>query len=159
MLLREWNKLKTAKEFPAVPGKHCYQYEGCPVLLAGKCPKIKKKDFTAIDEKVRKIFQMNVQLKQLKKEAKDYITENGNVTVDEKEVGWLPEDKTSYPFEPGYNVAKEVGYDFIAENFSSTIMKKVIKLAETKLNSKDLLKAIEGVSLTTTDTKFKGLKS
>lgn len=155
MLLREWDKLKIAKEFPAVTGDHCYQYQGCPILLAGKCPKIKKKDFESIDDMVRKVFQMDVQLKDLKKKAKAYIKENGNVTVDDKEVGWLPDDKESYPFEPAYDIAKDSKFDFSNENFPKTLMNKIIKHTETKLDATKLMKQIDKIRMDTKDTKFK----
>ena len=154
-LLREWDKLKDAKEYPAVTGPHCYAWEGCPLLKDGKCPKIKKKDFDSIDDMVRKVFQMDVQLKDLKKKAKAYIKENGNVTVDDKEVGFLPVDSENFPFEPAYDIAKDSKFDFSNENFPKTLMNKIIKHTETKLDASKLIRAIDKIRMDTKDTKFK----
>lgn len=153
-LLREWEKLKEAKEYPAITGKHCYQWEGCPMLLDGTCPKIKKKDFIAIDDQVRKIFQMDLQLKDLKKKAKDYIDLNGNITVDGKEVGWIPDTKETYPFEQAYNLIKETDYDIAEEEFPKKVMNKFIKEVKNKADAKSILSNVEKIKEIEDDTKF-----
>lgn len=153
-LCREWKKIKEAKEFPAITGPHCYLYGGCHLLLSGECPKIKKKDFIAIDDQVRKIFQMNLQLKDLKKKAKDYIDLNGNITVDGKEVGWIPDTKETYPFEQAYNLVKDNNYDLSEENFPASIMKRFIKEAKNKMDAKSILNNVEKIKEIEDDTKF-----
>jgi hypothetical protein len=156
MLLRDWEKLKEAKEFPAIAGEWCYEYGGCPMLQDGSCPKIQKVvDFKDIEGTIRKALQMNTQLKELKKIIEAYIDSNGNVKVDGKEIGYEETEKITYDFEPAYNFCKELVYDLSKEKFPSTIMNKVIKEIFGKINEDDLKKAIDSFKTVTPSTKFK----
>jgi len=74
--------------FEAVAGEHCYQYGGCPVAKAGKCP-LHKESPKGIIEMYRAYHAKKLDVDNLRKQIKTYITENGNVQVDDKEVGYV----------------------------------------------------------------------
>ena len=154
MLVREWGKLKGAKEYPAITGDHCYQYDGCPILLDGKCPCLKDK-FDGIEETVRKCFQLDTQLKDLKKKVKSYITANGNVTVDGKEVGFIEKDTEDYPFEGMLKICRDSGYSFDDKDFPKTFLNDFEKSIKGRITEHDIKKKMEKIVVNGKSTSFK----
>lgn len=142
MLIRDWKKLRQSKAYPCKQGDWCYRYNGCPILLADKCP-VQNKD-KDIKDWVRTIWQLNIKVKQLKARVKSYITANGNIIVDEKEVGFMKSDSTTYKLIPVIDICRDAHITLISDfDFSKTDMGKVLKDAKNKINFEDINKEFD----------------
>lgn len=142
MLKREWKKLRESKEYPCKQGEWCYAYDGCPVLLDGKCP-VQDID-VSVEGWIRQVWKLNTILKSLKARIKSYITANGNIILDGNELGYVKKKSEEYKLVPVIDICKEVPIPLINElNMGKTDMKSIIKEIEKKVNSPDILKKLE----------------
>lgn len=154
MLIREWRKLRESKEYPCKQGDWCYKYNGCPILLADKCP-VQNKD-KDIKDWIRTIWQLNIKVKQLKARVKSYITGSGNVIVDEKEVGYIRgTDSITYKLVPVIDICRDANITLIDDfTFGKTDMGKVLKEVEKKINFEDITKELDKFKEVEEVTKF-----
>lgn len=156
MIIREFRKLKGAKSYPAVTGEHCYEYSGCPVLLAGKCPKIKD-NVSNIEDTIRKAMQIKTQLSDITAFLKSYFKTNDKLIVDGKEIGYEKSTDEIYPFIDTYNFCNQVKYNLEHNEFPKTIINDVIKEIKSKVNSTELIEALDKIRIEIDSSVFKGV--
>lgn len=153
MLIREWKKIKGSKDFPAIQGDWCYQYNGCPILLDHKCP-VQDVD-KGIEDWIRKIWEINTEVKSLRARVKSYITMNGNVKIDDKEIGYILSNSETYKLMPVVNVCTKTPIPIINDfNMGKIDMKKIIKEINMKVNAFEILQEFEKYRKVEEITKF-----
>jgi len=101
-LIKNWERLQYAEEFPAERGAYCWQYDGCPVMLDGKCPAWSEDEVErfrlghTIEDKARLCRMLDHQRKQALSELKALVPVDEMIEVDGENVGFKASQSYKY---------------------------------------------------------------
>jgi len=133
-LRRQWERLINTPDdqYEPTKGETCWEYGGCPVMAADKCPlytkvEVEKMKQGSIDEKVRALRSIDIQRDIMLSQVKTYFKENSAMTIDGGPVGYYPTSSYKYKLEPFRNFAINIQADITGLTISKRDAEKVIK--------------------------------
>ncbi len=161
-LIRQWNRLILSKEYLPERGNWCFQYSGCPVMLAGQCPLWTEKEMEQmrsnkiVSDKIRLLRVQKFSQKVLLSEVKELVDiGDDNFEVDGDMVGFEANKSYKYKLDEFYNFVADKGADLSDLMLTKTDAEKVVKrMKKEKLLEEKDLEMIEGMKVETATNKF-----
>lgn len=128
---RQWERLIEAEDYPCCKSDQCWEYNGCPVMLDGKCPawskaEVKRMMSGSIEDKVRALRKITQDHKDLKAELSAHFNINDPIEVDGSFVGYSQTHSHKYAWAI-VEWAETNGVDLRKITLSKSVVEKAIK--------------------------------
>jgi RecB family exonuclease len=134
-LQRQWKRLieTPLEDMKPEKGPACFEYGGCDVAKAGKCPAYSKEAMSKMmigdmDDMVRAHRKMKHDVEALGKKIREHFKTNAPCVIDGKSVGYAPTISYRYWLVRFYEWAKEKRIDMSGMKISKTDVEKAIKV-------------------------------
>jgi hypothetical protein len=143
-LYRQWDRLINSEEYPPERGEHCFQYGGCPVMMAGECPlysakEVEKMKGGNIEDKVLIYRKMKLDMKKLEPQIKEYFKEHDTILIGEKEVGFVATQSYKYLLGKLLEFCKKYKYKLDKLLLGKTEVDKLLKTRDMPEDKKNEL--------------------
>lgn len=161
MLERQWKRLHDTpiEGMKPEPSPQCWEYGGCPVMLAGKCPKFSAKSIEKmaggkdIEDRVRAARAMKAELDKTVKRLKGDMQESSPITVDGKEVGFKFSASKKWPLVPTYEWMTGHGLSLGHVRVSETDVRKACG-GKKKMDGMEDIAELESLHEESPSTRF-----
>jgi hypothetical protein len=131
-LCRQWDRLIVSDDYHPKKCAACWAYGGCAVMEAKECPlytdaEVKKMKLGDIDGKVRAYRKMDIDIKSLGSQIREFFKNNPVKEIDGKDTGYDSSESYNYDLSGFVDYAKKFCIPFSGLSLSKTAVEKSIK--------------------------------